>query len=119
MGQWISVFLQAAGILMLLWGLMGWVLSGQDQGGAVVFSCLPGSSGRQEAFLRFYLFWRETGIFRMPLILVDCGLSEGTRTELAKLIKGRTDVTICPESDLEERMRMEARQHGGTGTAAG
>lgn len=119
MGQIIAVFLEAAGVLLLLWALLGWLLSGSDKGGAAVLYCLPGRPGKQEAYLRYYLFLREAGVLKMPLILVDCGLDEAEKRHLAMLSRGRAEVIFCAESELGERMRTEASQHGGNGTAAG
>lgn len=114
--QWICVFLQAAGILLLLWALLGWLMTGQDRGGAAVCCCLPGHP--PEAFLRFYLFLREAGLIRCPLFLVDCGMAERERLALEGLCRGRADVRFCTEDELPQRMRMEAASHGGDGTAA-
>ena len=39
MWQVISIFLQAAGVLLLLWTLVGWLVLGRDRGGMAVFTC--------------------------------------------------------------------------------
>ena len=90
MWQVISIFLQAAGVLLLLWTLVGWLVLGRDRGGMAVFTCLPGQLGSVEPFLRCCMWLRGTGMLRMPVLL-----------------------------ELPERLKMEAEKFGGFGTAAG
>lgn len=119
MWQVVSIFLQAAGVLLLLWMLVGWLVLGRDQGGAVVLSCLPGRLERLEPFLRCCLWLRGTGLIQMPVLLVDCGLTREDRAQLLRLVRNRAGVSCCLESELPERLKMEAERFGGNGTAAG
>lgn len=117
--QIISVFLQAAGVLLLLWALVGWLLLGRDRGGAVVLACRPGKLGRLEAFLRCYGWLRGSGLLQMPVILSDCGLSETEREQLHRAAARWPDVECCLEAELSARVRMEAEEFDGPGTATG
>ena len=36
MWEMVSIFLQAAGVLLLLWLLVGWLVLGKDRGGTAV-----------------------------------------------------------------------------------
>lgn len=85
MWQVISIFLQAAGVLLLLWTLVGWLVLGRDRGGAAVFACLPGHMDRVEPFVRCCLWLRGTGILQMPVFLVDCGLDPKERAQMDRL----------------------------------
>ena len=103
MWQVISIFLQAAGVLLLLWTLVG----------------LPGQLGSVEPFLRCCMWLRGTGMLRMPVLLVDCGLNPEERARMDRLIRDRVGVSCCLEAELPERLKMEAEKFGGFGTAAG
>ena len=39
MWEMVSIFLQAAGVLLLLWLLVGWLVLGKDRGGTAVYVC--------------------------------------------------------------------------------
>ena len=119
MWQVISIFLQAAGVLLLLWPLVGWLVLGRDRGGAAVFACLPGHMDRVEPFVRCCLWLRGTGILQMPVFLVDCGLDPKERAQMDRLSRDRVDVCCCTEAELPARLKMEAEKFGGFGTAAG
>ena len=119
MWQVISIFLQAAGVLLLLWTLVGWLVLGRDRGGMAVFTCLPGQLGSVEPFLRCCMWLRGTGMLRMPVLLVDCGLNPEERARMDRLIRDRVGVSCCLEAELPERLKMEAEKFGGFGTAAG
>ena len=51
-GKMVSIFLQAAGVLLLLWLLVGWLVLGKDRGGTAVYVCRTGCLDQAEAFLR-------------------------------------------------------------------
>ena len=55
--------------------LGGWLVLGRDRGGMAVFTHLPGQLGSVEPFLRCCMWLRGTGMLRMPVLLVDCGLN--------------------------------------------
>lgn len=119
MWQVISIFLQAAGVLLLLWTLVGWLVLGRDRGGVAAFACLPGRLGSVEPFLRCCMWLRGTGILQMPVLLVDCGLSPEEKARLDRLVRDRVGVSCCLEAELPARLKMEADKFGGFGTAAG
>ncbi|MFR3468021.1 MAG: hypothetical protein ACLTTF_00560 [Oscillospiraceae bacterium] len=119
MWQVISIFLQAAGVLLLLWVLVGWLVLGRDQGGMAVLACLPGRLSGVEPFLRCCLWLRGTGILQMPVLLVDCGLDPAERARLERLARDRAGVICCTEAALSEHLKMEAEKVGGFGTSAG
>ena len=60
-----------------------------------------------------------TGMLRMPVLLVDCGLNLEERARMDRLIRDRVGVSCCLEAELPERLKMEAEKFGGFGTAAG
>lgn len=110
------IFLQAAGILLLLWGLCGWLVSGRDRGGAAVLWCGPGRDG--EPFVRCCLWLRGAGLLTAPVVLVDDGLDGEGRSRLERLARGRTDVFLCTPAELPGILKTEAEKLGGAGTAA-
>lgn len=114
---WIlSIFLQATGVLMLLWALVGWLVLGHDRGGAVVYRVTELS--RVEAFLRCCQWLRGIGMIRMPVLLVDGGLGSREREQLERMAAGRDGVRICDRDCLEEELKWEAERFGGAGAAA-
>ena len=117
MWEILSIFLQATGVLMLLWTLVGWLVLGHDRGGAVVYRVTELS--RVEAFLRCCQWLRGIGMIRMPVLLVDGGLDSREREELEHMAAVREDVRICTGAGLEEELKWEAERFGGAGAAAG
>lgn len=119
MWEILSIFLQALGVLLLLWGLTGWLVLGRDRGGAAVYLCRPGSQAGAEAFLRCCTWLQGAGLMKMPVFLADAGLDENARKHLQWLISGKTDAAIFPAQELEQRLITEADKVGGAGSAAG
>lgn len=112
----VSVFLQACGILLLLWMLISWLVLGKDRGGAIVFLCKEGQTAKLEGFLRNCIWLREMGTMSMPIIVGDAGLTE-QELKLVRLLTNRDGVVFCPAEQIEYYLQAEAEQVGGTGTA--
>ncbi len=74
MWQVISIFYKRPVCCSFLWTLVGWLVLGRDRGGMAVFY-LPGQFGSVEPFLRCCMWAPGTGMLRMPVLLVDCGLN--------------------------------------------
>ena len=119
MWQIISIFLQASGVLLLLWILVGWLVLGRDRGGVMVRACLPGHLRRLESFARCCVWLRETGIVHMPVLLVDCGLAPEERKYLERIIENRKGLYWCEEAQLVQWLIQEVERVGGKGAAAG
>ena len=100
--------LGAFGLLCALWVLFGFLLPGQ-RGAAAVLLCKGDPA--EEAVLRRYLWLYNTGLVRCPLLLVDCGLSDGQRLWLTQY-----PITICTPDELTEQLEQEREQLGRTGT---
>ncbi len=118
MWEIVSVFLQACGVLLLLWILVGWLVLGSDRGGAIVFLCKEGQTGKLEGFLRSCIWLREIGAMSMPVIVGDAGL-KGQELKLARILTNRDGVIFCPAEQIEYYLQAEAERIGGTGTATG
>ncbi len=118
MWEAVSVFLQACGVLLLLWMLASWLILGKDRGGAIVFLCKEGQTGRLEGFLRSCIWLREIGAMSMPIIVGNGGL-KGQELKLARLLTNRDGVIFCPAEQIESYLRAEAEEIGGAGTATG
>ena len=119
MAQVISVFLQGAGVLLLIWLLLSWLILGQDRGGVCVRICPEGSFRDAEAFLRSCIWLRETGLTRMKIVLTDCGLDPEERAALERRTGGRVDLLLCRPEELMDLLKREANDDGRSGAAAG
>lgn len=119
MAQVISVFLQGAGVLLLIWLLLSWLILGQDRGGVCVRICTKGSFREADAFLRSCIWLRETGLTRMKIVLADYGLEPEERAALERLTQNRMDLFFCPAEELTDLLKREANNDGRSGTAAG
>ncbi len=118
MWQVLSIFLQASGILLVLWITLGVLVLGAERGGVCVRFCRKGDTDRTEAFVRSCSWLREMGILRMPVLLVDRELPYGERLWLEKYISYRTNVFLCSEAELMQILEKEAEVHGRAGSAA-
>ena len=107
--QWAVIFFAALGVLSCLWAAAGWLLPG-GRGGAVVCLCRGGM--REEALVRRYGWLHGAGLLRVPLLAVDCGLSEPER----RWLEGRAGVTVCTPEQLVRRLEWERNRIDGTGT---
>ena len=107
---WIVLTILAAfGALCALWAVFGFLLSGQ-RGAVMVCFCRPGN--REEAVIRHYGWLRDLGLLRIPLLLIDGGLTEEER---ARLLKCRQGVSICGPEELFSRREQERNRLDGTG----
>jgi hypothetical protein len=98
----------AFGLLCAAWVLFGFLIPGQ-RGASAVLLCR--GEPAEEAVLHRYLWLYNTGLVRCPLLLVDCGLTESQRTQLAQY-----PITICNPQELQKQLEQERKQLGRTGT---
>lgn len=91
----------AFGVFCAIWVVFGWTMSG-GEGGALVCRCRPGRS--ELPLIRRYIFLRELGLLRMPLLLLDCTLPE---QELAQLRSKCAAIEICSPEALPARLELE------------
>ena len=114
MMRFLSVFLQAAGVWFLLWGLFGWLLMRGEQGGLCVRYCEPGSVSRAQRFAETCLWFRETGLIRMRVLLINGGLSQEEESILRRFSDAREHVCLCSRSEAVEILERESKNHGRT-----
>lgn len=119
MWQVLSIFLQASGVLLILWITLGFLVLGAERGGMCVRVCRGGDESRAEAFVRSCSWLKEMGFLRVPVLLVDMGMPQSERLRLESFISDRKDVILCGEGELTRMLEKEAEVHGRTGTAAG
>lgn len=111
MANWIVVAVLAAfGGLCALWALFGFLLPGQ-RGAVLVCLCRPGN--KEEAVIRHYGWLRDLGLLRVPLLLIDEGLTEEERT---RLLWCRQGVELCSPEELTSRLEQERNRLDRTGT---
>ena len=94
---WIAV-LAAFGLVSVLWALFGWLLPVCRRD----WLLCPGRPG-EPGFVPVYLWLRGMGIVRCPLILLDLGLSDMEKRDLAA--KG---IELYGPSELSERLGIGA-----------
>lgn len=119
MWQVLSIFLQASGILLILWISLGFLVLGAERGGVCVRFCRKGETEGVEAFVRSCSWLQEMGILRMTVLLVDRKLPRVERIRLERYISDRANVFLCSEVELTQILEKEAEVHGRTGSAAG
>ncbi len=119
MWQMLSIFLQASGVLLILWITLGFLVLGAERGGMCVRVCREGDVVQVEAFVRSCAWLREMGFLRVPVLLVDMGMTENELFRLESFISNRKDVFLCGEGELTRILEKEAEVHGRTGSAAG
>lgn len=102
MGYWFIIgTLAAFGAVCVLWALAGWIMS-DKQSGTVVIRCRPGNP--ELGCVRRFVCLRELGLIRCTILLVDCGLTEQDRKELAPM---EQYVEICSRETLLDRLETE------------
>ncbi len=89
--------LAAFGALCILWVLFGTLLP--HPGGRLVYTC----DGREEAAVRRYLWLRDLGLLRCPLVLIGSSLPGKRRQQIA--IKCRSIIFYTPEEWIEQEKR--------------
>lgn len=102
--------LAAFGAFCILWGIFGFLLSG-NRGGAMVCLCTDGET--EGSVIRRFLWLHSTGLCRCPVVLVDCGLSP---TVLQKLQRSEAPITLCAPEELEILLKQERSRLDRTGT---
>lgn len=97
--MWCLCILAAAGVLSMLWAILGWLLPGAE-GCVLVCIGLPNDGIRSR-----YRWLHGMGLLNCPLVAVAEDESVvGTETE------------ICSREDLFARLEWEREQFDGTGT---
>lgn len=119
MAQMLSIFLQASGILLLLWITVGWLVLGGGGGGICLRLCRRGEATRAERFARSCLWLREIGLLPVKIVLVDCGLTAAECRQLECFARGRDGLMLCQRQSLMELLEKEAKEVGKSGSAPG
>ena len=91
----------AFGVFCAVWAMFGWLMSG-GEGGALVCRCRPGCS--ELPLIRRYIFLRELGLVKMPLLLIDCALPA---EELTALRRKCRSIELCSLEALPARLELE------------
>lgn len=91
----------AFGVFCAAWVLFGWLLPG-GIGGALVCICRPGL--REEPLVRRYIWLRELGLLRVPLLLVGSSLPY---EEQAHLHRRCGSIEFCSLEELPARLEVE------------
>ena len=107
-----SVFLQAVGVLFLIWGVFSWVMLRGERGGLCVRFCGPGSVSRAQRFGETCLWFREAGFVNMRVLLVDGGLSREEAQTLRRFADAREHICFCGPEEVLEILESEAKEHG-------
>ncbi|MGM9549351.1 MAG: hypothetical protein ACI3V5_05855 [Faecousia sp.] len=92
--------LAAFGLVSALWALYGLLLP-HDRDGVLYAPARPGKT--ETSFARRYLWLRELGLMRCPLVMVDLGLSPGERDWLTD-----RGITICSPAEISARLETGA-----------
>ena len=103
--------LAAFGLICAVWAAFGWLIPG-NRGGATVCLCRPGLAERST--LRRYVWLRDMGLLRDPILLVDCGLSEGDLHALRTAAAESTELRVFTPLEWEQyrETEREARVFG-------
>lgn len=97
--------LAALGLVLLVWCLTGaWLLPSGGSGYSVRF---PDGSEESWRSVRAGLFLLRSGLSRQTLFLVDCGLSEAQRRQLAQLCADSPSVRLLTPEEWDEYQERE------------
>lgn len=92
--------LAAFGLVSALWVLYGLLLP-HDRDGVLYAPAGPGAA--EGSFVRRYLWLRELGLLRCPLVMADQGLSDAERDWLTD-----RGITICSPAEISARLETGA-----------
>ena len=104
--------LAAMGIVLIVWCISGaLLLPAGGHGYSVLFADGSDVSRRQ---IRAYLYLLRSGLSRLPLMVVDCGLSEGDLRTLRTAAAESTELRVFTPLEWEEyrETEREARVFG-------
>ncbi len=96
------VFLAAAGILLLLWCLLGLVLLPVFGRSMETLYYVKGGGEGMEQRVRAYSWLREGRITGGRLIVVDCGLNEQGMGRIHLLRERYPWVEYCPAAEIKD-----------------
>lgn len=105
--------LAAAGVVLLLWCLLGaLLLPAAGPGLAAVYRC-GGDAPALERTVRAFVWLRESGLTEMELTVVDCGMSPQALARARALAARHGYIRIdTEESQVEDGNRTDPRQCG-------
>lgn len=115
----LHIFLGAAGVLLLIWIALGWLVLGQDRGGLCVRCCRAGTGVEALRFAETCLWLRETGLIHMRVLLVLKDMPEEEQKEIIRFGENKEWLLICFPEELAEVLEREAKEHGRAGTITG
>lgn len=101
----LMVVLAAVGLLSVMWMILGMFLSG-GRGGCVVCICRP--DGKEAAFVARVKLLREFGFLRCPVLLVDEGIGDHTRS----IAQGTDEIVICGPGEIPGLLELERNEIG-------
>lgn len=102
-GEVLLGFLAAFGAFCVIWAVASGLLS-RGSGGIIVCFC-HGEPG-EELFLRRCGWLRGLGLLKVPLLVVDCGLTAAERSWLEK----QPATEVCGPEHLKERLELERKR---------
>jgi hypothetical protein len=92
----------AAGVLLLIWILIGWFLLPMNEKDCCLVLCAEGDAERLPAQLRACWYLQQSGLLRGRVIVADCGMS-ATGSRLAQTAaQNHGEVEVCPAAELPE-----------------
>ena len=97
-GYAVAAFFAAVGLLSVLWCLFGWMLPACREG-ILIYRGVPGQWG----FVPLYLWLRNLGLVRCPMLVVAEALEERQRMWLAQ-----REIEVCSLAELPGRLGMGA-----------
>lgn len=103
--QILICILMAAGILLFAWTIAA-VLILPVKGDCVVLSASGDAEDLQQR-VRAYSFLRDSGLARIRIVVVDCGLSHEGLQMVQRLKNTDAQIVCCSESSLPEVLKTE------------
>ena len=95
--------LATAGILLFVWCLVGALLFPVGQEAVLVY-CIAGEAKHLESYLRWIGWLCQSGLLRVEIMLVDCGLSDEAKKRASYLAEQDSRVIqLCSEDDLRTK----------------
>ena len=103
--QVLICILMAAGILLFAWAIAAvLILPAKDD--CVVLAASGDAEDLQQR-VRAYSFLRDSGMARMRIVIVDCGLSQEGLQTVQRLKRMDTRLVCCSETSLPEVWKTE------------
>lgn len=92
----------AAGVLLLVWLLIGCFLLPMDGKDCCVVLSAAGDAEQLPEQLRACWYLQQSGLLRGKLIVADCGMSPAGRHLAQLATQNHREVEVCPAAKLPE-----------------